>query len=77
MKQFEIPLDARSCNDDVDGLVNGHAFGAQGAIIPRSLKTDLIAAQLVKQQLGQKCLSLAEISVLAEPLQDLREDQVP
>ena len=43
MQQFEIPFDARSCNDDVDGLVNGHAFGAQGAIVPRSLNTDLVA----------------------------------
>jgi hypothetical protein len=47
-------------------FVNGHAFGAQGAIIPRSLKADFIAAQFVKRQAGKKRLSLSGISVLAE-----------
>lgn len=26
LQQLEIPLDARSCNDHVDGFVNGHAL---------------------------------------------------
>ena len=40
MEQLKIPADARRCNDHIDGLVIGYAFGAKSALVARSLRTE-------------------------------------
>jgi hypothetical protein len=76
VEEFVTTIEARRRNQRVDGFAGSNAMSSEQPIVASRANGTLVPAKLDYRKSPEQRMSLIEILVAGDALQDLRQDQV-